>query len=304
MDILSGTIIPAFSHQLESYAMSVSDVSDPAEQITIIEPLEGWVSLNLREVWEYRDLLFYMTWRDITVRYKQTVLGATWAILQPLMTMVVFTVFFGELAKIPSNGVPYPIFSYTALLPWTYFATGVTRTASVLVSNTNLIKKVYFPRLTLPLSSIVSGLPDFALSFVVLLGMVLYYGISPRWWALPLLPVFLLMALITSLSAGLWLGALNAQYRDIRYMVPFLIQFWMYATPVIYPTSFLPERWRFVYAINPMAGVVEGFRWVLLGNGKTPDPLIMAVSAIAALVLVVTGAFYFRRMEKNFADVV
>jgi lipopolysaccharide transport system permease protein len=275
-----------------------------SEEITIIEPLHGWVPLNLRELFEYRDLLFYMTWRDITVRYKQTILGATWAILQPLMTMVVFSVFFGELAKIPSNGVPYPIFSYTALLPWTYFASGISRTSGVLVANTNLLKKVYFPRLILPISGMVSGLPDFGLSFIVLIGMMSYYGVYPRWAALPLLPLFLLLALIAALGVGLWLGALNAQYRDIRYLVPFLTQFWMYATPVIYPTSFLPERWRFVYALNPMAGVVEGFRWVLLAQGDAPDPAVMVVSFVAALVVLITGAFYFRRMEKNFADIV
>jgi lipopolysaccharide transport system permease protein len=275
-----------------------------SEEITIIEPLHGWVPLNLREVFEYRDLLFYMTWRDITVRYKQTILGATWAILQPLMTMVVFSVFFGELAKIPSNGVPYPIFSYTALLPWTYFASGISRTSGVLVANTNLLKKVYFPRLILPISGMVSGLPDFGLSFIVLIGMMGYYGVYPRWAALPLLPLFLLLALIAALGVGLWLGALNAQYRDIRYLVPFLTQFWMYATPVIYPTSFLPERWRFVYALNPMAGVVEGFRWVLLAQGDAPDPVVMVISFVAALVVLITGAFYFRRMEKNFADIV
>jgi lipopolysaccharide transport system permease protein len=283
--------------------MTVSPVRE-AEEITIIEPLQGWVPLNLRELFEYRDLLFYMTWRDITVRYKQTILGATWAILQPLMTMVVFSVFFGELAKIPSNGVPYPIFSYTALLPWTYFASGISRTSGVLVANTNLLKKVYFPRLILPISGMVSGLPDFGLSFVVLIGMMAYYGVYPRWAALPLLPLFLLLALIAALGVGLWLGALNAQYRDIRYLVPFLTQFWMYATPVIYPTSFLPERWRFVYALNPMAGVVEGFRWVLLAQGDAPDPAVMVISFVAALVVLITGAFYFRRMEKNFADIV
>ncbi|HEX3052824.1 MAG TPA: ABC transporter permease [Aggregatilineaceae bacterium] len=284
--------------------MTVSNIQSSEDEITVIEPLEGWVPLNLRELWNYRELLFFMVWRDVTVRYKQTVLGATWAILQPVMTMVVFSVFFGKLAKIPSNGVPYPIFSYTALLPWVFFSAGVGRTSNIVVSNTNLIKKVYFPRLILPIASVLGGIVDFALSFLVLIGMMLYYGIYPRWEALILLLPFLLLALIISLGVGLWFGALNAQYRDIRYLVPFLVQFWMYATPVIYPTTFVPENWRMVYSLNPMAGVVEVFRWVLLNRGDAPDPLMITLSVITALVILITGMFYFRRMEKNFADVV
>ena len=268
----------------------------------LIQPSGGWVSLGLREVWAYRELLFFLTWRDIKVRYKQTALGATWAIIQPFFTMVVFSLFFGRLAKIPSDGVPYPIFSFAALVPWTFFATGLSGASNSLVGSANLISKVYFPRLTIPISTVLSGVADFAIAFVVLLGMMLYYGIVPTvnviW-----LPLFLLLALVTSLGVGLWLSALNVQFRDVRYVVPFLTQAWMFATPIVYPSSMLSEPWRTIYGINPMVGVIEGFRWALLGTKTAPGAIIVA-SSLAALAILVSGAFYFRRMEKTFADVV
>lgn len=271
--------------------------------VTIIEPSHGWAHLRLRELWNYRELLYFLTWRDIKVRYKQTILGASWAIIQPFFTMVVFSLFFGRLASIPSDGIPYPIFSYAALVPWTFFANGLSESANSLVGSQNLIKKVYFPRLVIPISTVGSGMIDFTLAFVVLLGMMLFYGIVPTinviW-----LPLLLLLAFITSLGAGLWLSALNVQFRDVRYVVPFLVQFWLFATPIAYPSSLIENPvLRVVYGINPMAGVVEGFRWALLGTDTAPGGMIL-VSAGAALVLFISGLYYFRRMEKSFADVV
>jgi lipopolysaccharide transport system permease protein len=270
--------------------------------VTIIRPSRGWISLNLRDLWEYRELLYFLTWRDIKVRYKQTVLGAAWAIIQPFFTMVVFSLFFGKLARVPSDNIPYPIFSYAALVPWTFFANGLSQSSTSLVASANLIKKVYFPRLVVPISSVISGAVDFVLAFVVLLGMMFYFGVVPTWnvvW----LPLLLLLALVTSLGVGLWLTAMNVQFRDVRYAVPFLVQAWMFATPIAYPSSLLDEPWRTLYGINPMAGVVEGFRWALLGTETAPGPIVF-VSALVAVGLLISGAFYFRRMEKTFADVV
>jgi lipopolysaccharide transport system permease protein len=267
-----------------------------------IAPSKGWVSLKLGELWEYRELLYFLIWRDIKVRYKQTALGAAWAIIQPFFTMVVFSLFFGRLAKVPSDGIPYPIFSFAALVPWTFFANGLGQSSNSLVGSANLITKVYFPRLTIPIASVLSGIVDFALAFVVLLGMMFYYGMMPTLNVL-WLPLFVLLALIASLGVGLWLSALNVEYRDVRYVVPFITQFWMFVTPIAYPSSLLSEPWRTLYGLNPMVGVVEGFRWALLGTKTAPGPLI-AVSSTAALVILVTGAFYFRRMEKTFADIV
>lgn len=272
------------------------------EEVTRIRPSRGWVSLKLRDVWEYRELLYFLVWRDVKVRYKQTVLGATWAIIQPFMTMVVFSIFFGRLANIPSDGVPYPIFSFAALVPWTFFANGLTNAANSLVGSANLLKKVYFPRLVIPMAAVAAGIVDFGLAFVVLLGMMLFYGIVPTWnvvW----LPFFLVLALVTALGVGLWLAALNVEYRDIRYVVPFLTQFWLFATPIAYPSSLLEEPWRTVYGLNPMVGVVEGFRWALLGSTAAPGAMVL-ISFAAALGILVSGAFYFRRMEKSFADTV
>lgn len=268
----------------------------------LIEPTKGWASLKLNELWEYRELLYFLIWRDIKVRYKQTVLGAGWAIIQPFSTMVVFSLFFGKLGNIPSDGIPYPIFSYAALVPWTFFANGLSQSANSLVGNANMIKKIYFPRLTVPIATVLSGGVDFCLAFVVLLGMMLFYGITPTanivW-----LPLFLGVALMASLGAGLWLSAMNVQFRDVRYMVPFVVQLWLFITPIAYPSSLLSEPWRTLYGLNPMAGVVEGFRWSLLGTETAPGPITL-VSALVSLGLLVSGTFYFRRMEKTFADVV
>jgi lipopolysaccharide transport system permease protein len=270
--------------------------------MVVIKPSRGWISLNLAALWEYRELLYFLTWRDIKVRYKQTVLGAAWAVIQPFFTMVVFSIFFGKLARVPSDGIPYPIFSYAALVPWTFFANALSQSSNSLVASANLIRKVYFPRLVVPLSSVISGVVDFALAFVVLLGMMLFYGMFPTvhvvW-----LPLLLLLALATALGVGLWLSALNVRFRDVRYTVPFLTQFWLFATPIAYPSSLLSEPWRTLYGVNPMVGVVEGFRWALLGTETAPGPII-AVSSLVTAGLLVGGAFYFRRMEKSFADVV
>ncbi len=268
----------------------------------IIRPSTGWVSLRLRELWEYRELLYFLAWRDVKVRYKQTALGAAWAILQPVFAMLVFSIVFGRLAKIPSDGVPYPVFAYCALLPWQLFAHALTESGNSLVANERLITKVYFPRLVIPLATLLAGLVDFGIAFLVLLGMMAYYGIAPT-AAMVALPFFLLLALATALGVGLWLSALNVQYRDVRYTIPFLTQFWLFATPVAYPASLVPEPWRALFGLNPMAGVVEGFRWALLGTAKGPGTLLVVSSAVV-LVLLVGGLYYFRRMEKSFADVV
>ena len=270
--------------------------------VTVIEPSRGWVSLRLRALWRSRELLYFLIWRDVKVRYKQTLLGAAWAILQPLLTMVVFSIFFGKLARMPSDGVPYPLFAYVALVPWTFFANGLILSSGSLVSNQTLLRKVYFPRLVIPISAVASGLIDFGIAFVVLLGLAARYGVTPTSHML-WLPALVLLALVTALGVGLWFSALNVLYRDIQYVVPFLVQVWLYATPIVYPSSLVPERWRTLYALNPMVGVVEGFRWALLGTGTGPGPMIL-VSAAAALALMIGGLFFFRRMEKSFSDVV
>jgi lipopolysaccharide transport system permease protein len=270
--------------------------------VIVVQPSKGWIALKLREIWQYRELLYFLTWRDIKVRYKQTVLGAAWAIIQPFFTMVIFSIFFGKLAKVPSDGIPYPIFAYAALVPWTFFANGLNQASNSLVGSANLIRKVYFPRMVIPISSVLSGAVDFFLAFAVLLGMMLFYGFAPTvniLW----LPLFILLIFITALGVGLWLSALNVQFRDVRYTVPFLTQFWLFATPIAYPSSLLSEPWRTLYGINPMVGVVEGFRWALLGTDTAPGPIII-VSSLVAVTLLVGGAFYFRRIEKTFADVV
>ncbi len=271
-------------------------------QHTRIEPTKGFVSLKLTEVWEYRELLYFLIWRDVKVRYKQTALGVAWAVIQPLMTMIVFSIFFGKLGKMASDGVPYPIFSFAALVPWTLFATGLTQGTNSLIGSSNLIKKVYFPRLIIPTATVLAGLVDFFVAFGVLLILMAGYGILPT-LNLLWLPAFLLLTLVTSLGISLWLSAINVEYRDIKYVVPFLTQIWLFATPIAYSSSLLDEPWRTVYGINPMVGVVEGFRWALLGTNTQPGSMVL-VSAIAAIVLLVSGAFYFRRMERVFADVV
>jgi len=308
MTTLAETIPPAATEsRTVPSAVSAGDSSEWLE----IKPSRGWVPVNLRELWQYRELLYFLTWRDVKVRYKQTALGAAWAIIQPFMTMVVFTIFFGRLAKIPSDGIPYPIWSYCGLLPWTYFAYALTQSTNSLVSSQNLIKKVYFPRLVIPLSSTLAGLLDLAIAFCLLVGMSLYYGIVPGWQVV-FLPLLVLLAMTLATGIGLWLSALNVEYRDIRYTIPFLTQFWMFLSPVAYPASLVPESkliWgvdvpcRTLYGLNPMTGVIEGFRWALLGKGNPPGAMFWVSAAVTAL-LFAASLFYFRRMERHFADVV
>jgi lipopolysaccharide transport system permease protein len=275
----------------------------PVELPTLrIASPRGWLDIDLRELWAARELLYFFVWRDIKVRYKQTAIGAGWAVIQPFMTMVVFSLFFGKLVKMPSYGLPYPIFYYSALLPWTYFAGALQNATNVVVDQQHIITKVYFPRLVLPLSAVVSGLLDFAIAFVVLLGLMAYYRIVPH-PAMLLLPCFLLLAIFTALGVGLWLSALNALYRDVRYVVPFLVQFWLFASPVAYPSSLVPERWRWLYGLNPMAGVIEGFRWALTGHGQPPN-ILLAASTGMVLLLLGGGLAYFHHMEGTVADVV
>ncbi len=267
-----------------------------------IKPSSGLFDLELKAVWEYRELLYFLVWREVKIRYKQTAIGAGWAIMQPLMTMLIFTVIFGKFAKIPSDGLPYPVFSYTALLPWTYFSQAISRSGISLVGNANLISKVYFPRLIIPVAAVVTPVVDFALSFVILLGMMVWFGIYPTWGTLAL-PVFLLLALVTALAVSLWLSALNVKYRDVGYTIPFLVQVWMYASPIAYPVNLIPEKWRLLYSLNPMSGVIEGFRWALLGK-QSPDFGVMAISAAAVFLLLVGGLLYFKKMEDTFADII
>jgi lipopolysaccharide transport system permease protein len=274
--------------------------SHPA--VLVIEADQSPLSKQFRDLWSYRELLYFLAWRDLKVRYKQTVLGAAWAVIQPFFTMVVFSIFFGYLGKIPSDGIPYPLFAYCALLPWSLFAHALNESSNSLVNNQSLITKVYFPRLIIPIAPLFVGLVDFGIAWIVLFGMMLFYGIVPGIGVLTA-PLFILLALLTALAVGMWLSALNVQYRDVRYTIPFLTQFWLFATPVAYPSSLLPEPWRSLYGLNPMAGVVEGFRWALLGRPSAPGPLVL-VSVATLLVLLLGGLWYFNRMEETFADVV
>lgn len=284
----------------------LENISDSSRRLAAqkfrIEPALGWVPVKLNELWEYRELLTFLVWRDIKVRYKQTVLGVAWAVIQPVFTMIVFSIFFGRLAKMPSDGLPYPVFAFAALLPWTLFAHALTGSTESLVANQNLITKVYFPRLIIPVATMLAGLVDFAIAFVVLLGLMAYYQIQPG-IAFFTLPLFVLLAMATALSVGLWLSALNVQYRDVRYTVPFLTQLWMFLTPIAYSSSIVPEKWQPLYAMNPMAGVVNGFRWALLGNAETPGIMVL-VSTCVVVILLTGGLYYFRRMERRFADLV
>ena len=283
-----------------SRSNALKNKNDP--QVVFIKPSKGSVPLNLRALWEYRELLYFLTWRDIKVRYKQTVLGAAWAILQPLTTMLIFSLFFGRLVKVPSDGIPYPLFAFAALVPWTFFANGLNQSSNSLIASSNLLKKVYFPRLVIPVATVLAGVVDFVLAFIILLVLIAFYRVTPTInivWT----PLLLVLAFVTSLGVGLWMSALNVKYRDVRYIVPFLIQIWLFATPVAYPSSLLSQPWRTIYGLNPMVGVVEGFRWALLGATTAPG-LMVAASAIAALLILITGAFYFRYMERTFADVV
>lgn len=268
--------------------------------VVSIRPVQGWVPLGFGELWEYRELLYFLVWRDLKVRYKQTVLGFLWAVIQPLGTMVIFSVFFGTLVGVPSDGIPYPIFSYAALVPWTFFANALSQSSVSLVGSAHLIKKVYFPRLVIPLAAVLSGGMDFLIALVILLGMAAAYGIPPP-LSIIWLPALLVLVLAIAMGAGLWLAAMNVQFRDVHHALPFLVQAWMFASPIVYPSSLLHEPWRTLYGLNPMAGVVEGFRWALLGSRVFPRSM-MAVSAVAAVALLVSGALYFSRMEKTFAD--
>ena len=270
--------------------------------VDVIQPSKGWVPLKLGELWHYRELLYFFVWRDVKVRYKQTALGAAWAVIQPVFTMLVFSIFFGRLANMPSDGVPYPVFVFAALVPWTFFANALGQGSNSLVGSGNLITKVYFPRLVVPTASVISGLVDFLIAFAVLVLLMTWYGIGLSLKIL-WLPVFVLHAVITALAVALWLSALNVQYRDVRYTVPFLTQFWLFATPVAYPSSLLSPGWRVAYGLNPMVGVVEGFRWALLDTGPAPG-LMPVISGLVSVVLLVGGAFYFQRLERTFADVV
>lgn len=265
------------------------------------EASKGWAPPKLGELWAFRELLYFFAWRDIKVRYKQTVLGVLWAIIQPFLTMVIFSLFFGRLGNVPSDGVPYPVFSYTGLVPWTFFANALAQASNSLVVNANMVKKIYFPRLALPIATVLAGVVDFVLAFIVLLGIMFYYRIVPTinviW-----LPFFALLAFVTSIGVSLWLSAMNVQFRDVRYTIPFLTQTWLFLTPIAYPSSSIPQPWQTLYALNPMVGVVDGFRWALLGT-NTPPGAMTAVSSLVAVALLISGAFYFRRLEQSFADV-
>jgi lipopolysaccharide transport system permease protein len=291
-----------FTEATSSRVVSAPSVERSRLLHTRIEPSKGWISLGLKDLWQYRELLFFLTWRDIKVRYKQTALGAAWAIIQPLFTMLLFTLFFGRLAKVPSDGIPYPLFSYAALLPWQLFAYALTESSNSVVANERLITKVYFPRLFVPMASILAGLVDFVIAFTLVIGMMVWYGVRPT-WAVLTLPFFVIFTMVSALGVGLWLSALNVQYRDVRYTLTFIVQFWLIASPVAYSSTLVPARWRPFYGLNPMAGVIEGFRWALLGKTNAPGAMLWVSVVVVALVLI-GGLYYYRRMEKTFADIV
>src|SRR5215831_11375668 len=284
-----------------SPSSSFSEINIPAEPTVIIQPRRGLLTLDLKAIWEYRELLYFLVWRDLKVHYRQTLIGAGWVILQPLITMAIFTIIFGRFAQIPSDGLPYPVFVYSALLPWNLFASSLNRGTSSVVGNAQLVSKIYFPRLILPFSGVLSPLVDFAVAFVILIGMMIWFGIAPTWGVLAL-PLLILLTVLTALAVGLWLSALNVRYRDIGHTIPFLIQIWMFASPVAYPISLVPEKWRLLYSLNPMAGVIEGFRWALLGTAS-PNFELVAVSTAVVGVLLLGGLVYFERIERTFADV-
>jgi lipopolysaccharide transport system permease protein len=290
---------------MSSATSNATAVAPPAQQLAgypaiRIEPPRGWFDLRLKELWDYRELLYFFVWRDVKIRYKQTAIGVLWVVLQPLLTMLVFTLFFGKLAKMPSEGLPYPVFYFAAVVPWMYFSTALLTATNVVVEHQRVITKVFFPRLILPFSSVISGLLDFVIGFVVLVVFTIAYGIRPTYTAL-LLPLFLLLAILTALGVGLWLSALNALYRDVRYLMPFIIQFWLLASPVAYPSSMVPERYRWLYGLNPMAGVIDGFRWALTGAGRPPGTVVIASSLMVCFVFI-GGLAFFNRMEVSIAD--
>ncbi len=282
--------------------MTMSEARAATVPTTIIESTAGWVPLNLPALWEYHELLYFLILRDLQVRYKQTVIGVGWAVVQPLCTMVIFSIFFGKLGRLPSDGLPYPVFTYCALLPWQLFANAMTMSGNSLVTHQNLITKVYFPRLVIPVAAVLAGLVDFAIAFVILIALMAWYGLAPT-TAVWTLPGFVVLAVVASLGIGLWLSALNVKYRDVRHVIPFLTQVWLFVTPIAYASSMVPARWRALYGLNPMVGVVEGFRWALLGQGQWPPGLI-ASSTLVALLLLISGLYYFRRTESAFADII
>jgi lipopolysaccharide transport system permease protein len=281
----------------------MTEITKPEPTTIYIRPTRGFAALNLGDLWHYRELIVFMIWRDIKVRYKQTLLGALWAVIQPVMTMLVFNFLFNNVAKVSSDGIPYPIFSFTALLPWGLFTTALNTASRSLTSNHNMITKTYFPRLVLPMASVLGGLVDFGIAFVILGGMMVYYKVTPSLTALWAVPLFVLLAIISALGVALWLSAINVQYRDVGYALPFITQFWLFITPVAYSSTVITGKWQIIYALNPMAGVVNGFRWALLGSGGGPD-LLVAISSAISLVILVTGLIYFRNMERTFADTI
>ncbi len=272
-------------------------------ELVVIKPVKGWVPLNLKDLWLYRELIYFLTWRDLKVRYKQSVLGVLWAILKPFMNMVVFSIFFGTLAKVPSDGIPYPIFAYVALLPWGFFESALQVSARSMLQSGGMVSKIYFPRIIVPLSSVFANLVDFLIAFIILIGMMIYYQIAPTINVL-WLPLFLLLAMITAMGVGLWFSALLVMYRDINYMLPFITQLWMFISPVVYSSSMVPEKWQWLYSINPMSGVVYGFRWALLGTPESISLVSIGISSVIALVVFISGLFFFRRMERVFADMI
>lgn len=291
-----------FEQSLTESQLQAQHDAPAANPQLVIVPDSPLLRLNLRELWDYRELLWFLTWRDIKVRYRQTILGAAWAIVQPLTAMVIFSVVFGQLANLPSDGIPYPIFTFTALLPWNFFSGALTRATTSLVSSSNLLSKVYFPRVIIPLSASLGALVDFGFAFLILIGMMLYYGIAPT-PRIFMLPFLLLLALLAAFGIGLWLAALNVRYRDVNYIIPFVVQVWLYASPVAYSSTLIPAQWQWLYGLNPMVGVIEGFRWALLGTSWEPSGLIL-LSTFIILVVLVTGLMYFHRMEDTFADIV
>lgn len=301
------------SIELEQTAPPVAALASPEDVVPaleapsspyriVIKPQKGWLSLNLAEIWRYRDLLSLLVWRDFSSRYRQSILGVGWAIVRPVLSVLVFTVIFGMVAKLPSDGIPYPLFSFAAMMPWLYFANALTNATNSVVVNGGLLTKVYFPRVVLPLASVASGLADLGIQFVLLLGLMFWYGVAPG-WTLLVMPLFVLECMVVSLALGLWLTALNVKYRDVGHLVPFLVQIWMYMSPIVYASSLVPERWRALYSLNPMVGVIDGFRWAVLGQ-SSPDWQILAISFAVVLLLFVTGLFYFRRVEETFADII
>ena len=284
---------------MKTKALEASRLPD----VVKIKPVKGWVPLNLKDLWHYRELVYFLTWRDLKVRYKQSVLGILWAILKPFMNMVVFTIFFGQLAKIPSDGIPYPIFSYTGLLPWGFFAAALEVSARSMLQSGGMVSKIYFPRIIVPLSSVFANLVDFFIAFIILIGMMIYYQIVPTLNIL-WLPVFILLAMITAIGVGLWFSALLVMYRDVNYMLPFITEIWKFVSPVVYSATMIPEKWQWLYSINPLAGVVSGFRWALLGQPETISFSSLAISGAISLLIFISGLYFFRRMERIFADMI